>query len=87
VALDVRTPEEFRAGHIRGAINVDYRAADFVERISRLNPDVRYVLYCRSGRRSAGALGVLEDAGVDRVDHMTAGILGWRSADLPLVTE
>jgi rhodanese-related sulfurtransferase len=87
VALDVRTPAEFKAGHIRGAVNVDYRAADFARKVSRLDPQVRYVLHCRSGRRSTGALPILEAAGIGKIEHMTTGIIGWRAAGLPLVTE
>jgi rhodanese-related sulfurtransferase len=87
VALDVRTPAEFKAGHIRGAVNVDYQGADFAKKVALLDKTTRYVLHCRSGRRSTGALPILEAAGIDKIEHMTAGIIGWRAAGLPLVTE
>lgn len=87
VALDVRTAGEFKAGHIRGAINVDYQAGDFAERIAQLDKNTRYILYCRSGRRSDGALPILKAAGFTGIEHLTTGINGWRAADLPLVTK
>lgn len=84
VALDVRTPAEFAAGRLAGAVNVDYRAADFAKAVAGLDPDTHYVLYCRTGRRSAGALAVLKRAGIEKVDHLATGIRGWRAAGLPL---
>lgn len=56
VILDVRTPEEFVAGHLEGAVNVDVQSADFDARIGELDPDADYVVYCRSGNRSAAAI-------------------------------
>ncbi len=87
IALDVRTPQEFAAGRLAGAVNIDYRAADFASAVARLDPDAQYVLYCRSGRRSAGALAVLRKAGINKVDHLATGILGWRAAGLPVVDD
>lgn len=64
--VDVRTPEEFAAGHVAGAVNVDVQADDFDARIAELPTDAAYVVYCRSGNRSAravermGALGFTE---------------------------
>lgn len=55
VVVDVRTPAEFEAGHVAGAINIDVEAADFDARIGELDKDEGYLVYCRSGRRSAVA--------------------------------
>ncbi len=54
--IDVRTPEEFDAGHLEGAANIDVEADDFADRISELPRDGSYVLYCASGRRATGAV-------------------------------
>lgn len=54
--VDVRTPEEFAAGHVAGAVNVDVQADDFDARIAELPTDGSYVVYCRSGNRSARAV-------------------------------
>ncbi len=50
--IDVRTPEEYEAAHVVGAVNIDVEAPDFGERIAELDPTEPYLLYCRSGRRS-----------------------------------
>ncbi|SHK33881.1 rhodanese-like domain-containing protein [Rhodothermus profundi] len=65
VILDVRTPEEFAQGHLKGARNVNVLAADFRERIQALNldPNAPVYLYCRSGRRSQRAAEILRDMG------------------------
>lgn len=65
--VDVRTPEEFAAGHVEGAINVPHldvesRLAEFGE-----DKDREIVLYCRSGNRSGLAQASLEKLGYSRV--------------------
>jgi len=63
VYLDVRTPEEFAAGHLQGATNIDVQAADFHERVGELDPEGSYVLYCRSGSRAGAAADMMADMG------------------------
>lgn len=52
VLVDVRTPEEFAAGHLEGAVNVPVESPDFPALVATLDPSLEYVVYCRSGRRS-----------------------------------
>ena len=84
IVLDVRTPEEFAEGHIAGAINVDYYAADFRSQLEALDPGANYVLYCRSGNRSAETAQLLNDLEFQAVDEIDGGILAWLDAGLPL---
>ena len=56
IILDVRTPEEFAAGHLDGAVLVDIKDSTFDAKIAALDPSVPYVVYCRSGNRSAQAV-------------------------------
>lgn len=86
VLIDVRTPAEFAEGHIEGATLIDYNASDFRDRVAELDPDATYVIYCRSGNRSAGARAVLEDLGFVDVTDIEGGILAWNAAGLPVVT-
>lgn len=67
VLLDVRTPEEFETGHIAGAINLDIEAPDADARLAELDPDARYVVYCRSGNRSTVAAQRMIDLGITDV--------------------
>lgn len=63
VLLDVRTPEEFATGHLEGAINIDIQSADFDARVSELDPDATYLVYCRSGNRSGQAMSRMQAQG------------------------
>ena len=83
--IDVRTPEEYADGHIENAVNIDFRADDFEDRISELDKDKTYVIYCRSGVRSAGALDVMEQLGFNEAYNVLEGIIGWTDAGFPVV--
>lgn len=80
VILDIRTPEEFAAGHIAGAINIDYYAGDFEARLGELATDVPYVMYCNSGNRSANTLPLMDSLGFAEVYELDGGIQAWFSA-------
>jgi rhodanese-related sulfurtransferase len=64
--VDVRTPGEFAAGHIPGAVNIPVQALD--ARLGELQPtDAAVVVYCRSGHRSGNASRMLKSAGFKAV--------------------
>jgi rhodanese-related sulfurtransferase len=85
LVLDVRTAAEFDEGHIPGAVNIPFDAIG--ERIAELGPaDERdVVVYCRSGRRSAIALGALKMAGFSRLFHLDGDYLRWSEEGRPLI--
>ncbi len=83
--LDVRTPDEFNAGHIEGAENIDFKSPDFVEKISNLAKDKHYVVYCGSGKRSGKATAKMEELGFTRITDVDGGTTAWSAANLPLV--
>lgn len=83
VILDIRTPEEFAAGHIAGAINIDYYASDFEQRLGVLDLDVPYVMYCNSGNRSSNTLPLMDSIGFSEVYELDGGIQAWLGAGLP----
>ncbi len=67
--LDVRSPEEFSAGHIQDARNIPVE--DLLARLHELGPKDRPVaVYCRSGRRSAFATRLLGACGFAQVDDL-----------------
>jgi len=69
--VDVRTREEFAAGHLPNAVNVPVQELD--ERLGELGPRERpLVVYCRSGNRSARAAGTLARAGFTAVHNLGA---------------
>jgi phage shock protein E len=87
VLLDVRTPEEFAAGHIAGAVNIPHD--QLANRASELPQDrnAEIAVYCRSGRRSALALDWLGTQGYQRLLHVDGDFLGWQAAGRPVATE
>lgn len=84
VLVDVRTPEEFATGHIKGAKLIDFHAPDFQTRLSTLPRDGEILLYCRSGNRSGQALSVMKDMGFTDARHVAGGINAWRVQGLPV---
>jgi len=85
VLLDVRTPEEFAEGHIEGAVMVDFYREDFAAQLAGLDPDVPYLVYCRSGNRSGQTLGIMEELGFSSAVDIGGGVVAWDGAGLPLV--
>jgi len=84
VILDVRTPEEFAAGHVPGARNVPHDQV--TARLADLSPlrGKQVVLYCRSGRRSALAADALRQAGFSRLLHLQGDYLAWEADKRPI---
>ena len=69
VLLDVRSPEEFAAGHLQGAVNIPHDR--IAEEIAAAVPDksVQVILYCRSGRRADTALKTMQAMGYENVSN------------------
>lgn len=84
VVLDVRTAEEFAAGHVPGAVNLDVTAPDFAEKAALLEKDRRYLVHCASGGRSRRAVPILQEQGISRIFHLTDGFAGWTEAGGPV---
>lgn len=78
VLLDVRTDNEFNSGHIQDAKNVNYFASNFRQKIKEMNQDKTYLVYCRSGGRSAKACNILCQEGMTKVYNLSGGILAWK---------
>ena len=84
VVLDVRTAAEFAEGHIQRAILIDQGQSDFVEKAKATLPtDKKIAVYCRSGRRSANAAGILANIGYQCV-NLKGGIIAWQEANMPV---
>lgn len=77
VIIDVRTPEEFFAGHIPNSILVDIYNPNFQNKIKELDKSKNYYIYCRSGQRSYHAGNFMLQIGFEKVHHLEEGILSW----------
>jgi molybdopterin/thiamine biosynthesis adenylyltransferase/rhodanese-related sulfurtransferase len=85
--LDVREKEEFRDGHLEGALALP---RGFLEmRVEEAVPDkgTPIIAYCGSGTRSLIAARTLKEMGYDNVVSMTGGFSAWKNAGLPFTTD
>ena len=80
--LDVRTPTEYAQGHIAGAVNVDFNAADFADQVAQLDKNTSYIVHCRSGKRSSNSLPILKEQGFTAIYHLNKGFNAWKDAGM-----
>ncbi|MFD0976051.1 rhodanese-like domain-containing protein [Salinimicrobium gaetbulicola] len=78
--VDVRTAEEYKEGHIKGAKNIDFFADDFLKQFRSFDKEEPLYLYCRSGNRSAKASKQLSDAGFKNIIDLKGGYKAWKAA-------
>jgi rhodanese-related sulfurtransferase len=83
VLVDIRTPAEFAAGHLRDAKNIPL--ADFGTRIGELDKSKgkSIVVVCQTGARADKAAGLLQKAGFADVVALEGGQVAWLAANLP----
>lgn len=77
VLLDVRTKDEYEAGHLAGALNIDFYDHNFETHIDELDKRMKYLVYCRSGNRSRQAMFLMRDLGFEEVYNLAGGIISW----------
>jgi phage shock protein E len=85
IILDVRTPEEFNAGHIANAININVADSKFSSEVSKLDKNATVAVYCRSANRSAVATKEMAELGFTDMYDMQGGIIDWEAAGGPVV--
>jgi rhodanese-related sulfurtransferase len=84
VILDVRTPGEFSAGHIAGAVNLDYNAPDFQEKAAALDKSKTYLVHCAVGGRSVRACEKLSHLDFPNLYNLPGGFKAWAKAGKPV---
>jgi rhodanese-related sulfurtransferase len=78
IIVDVRTPGEVSEGVIEGAsMFIDYNGGNFESEIAKLDKSKTYIVYCRSGARSANASGMMVNNGFQHIYNLEGGIMGW----------
>ena len=85
VLVDVRKPEELPEGVIAGAINLDFTDSAFTTKISELDKEKTYFVYCKSGKRSADAVKQMEEAGFEHIYTLEGGLKNWVDQGLETV--
>jgi phage shock protein E len=88
IVLDVRSPEEFQEGHIKGAVNVNIADDDFEKKVKALDQTKPVLVHCEAGGRSARALDELEGkVKFPQMYHLKSGFRGWKNARKPIVVQ
>ncbi len=85
VILDLRREDEFDEAHIPGAVNMDFYSYDFETRLDQLDREAPYIIYCRTGNRSAEARLLMQELGFMEVYEIDGGIVSWADSGLPLI--
>ncbi|MCA0428746.1 MAG: rhodanese-like domain-containing protein [Bacteroidetes bacterium] len=85
VVIDVRTAQEFQSGHIKNAINLDFYAPDFTNKLKKLDKKAQVLIYCRSGNRSGQALQLMQSIGFSNFADLAGGTASWLASGKTLV--
>ena len=76
--VDVRTPVEFKSGHISKAKNIDFfQRSSFKTKLEKLNKTQPLYLYCHSGSRSKKAAGIAESLGFEEIYDLKGGFINF----------
>lgn len=78
--VDVRTPEEYAAGHLEGAQLMDFYDSNFAAQLGKLDKTKPVAVYCAAGGRSGSAAEQLTKMGFKQVYDLAGGMRAWRSA-------
>jgi hydroxyacylglutathione hydrolase len=85
LVVDTRPLEPFAAGHLPGAVEIEFNLADLADRAALLLPaGTEVVVHAEPERTVAASVGLLEDAGLKVLGHLEGGLQAWRSAGYPV---
>lgn len=76
--LDVRTPQEYRQGGLKGSVNININDGAFIQKINTLNKEGVYLVYCKGGSRSKKACAKMIELGFKNVFNLKGGLARWR---------
>jgi phage shock protein E len=82
--IDVRSPGEYKAGHIPGSVNMDLRTPVFFDSLRSMDKGKNYIIYCQAGIRSKRALEAMSRLGFKEACEIKGGINQWRTEGLPI---
>lgn len=85
ILVDVRTSSEVEKGYIKGAVFMDFYAADFKQQIKTLDKNTPIFIYCAAGGRSLDAMNILLANGYKKVYDLEGGIIDWKINNLPWI--
>lgn len=83
--IDIRTPGEYKSGHIEGAININLFDNDFLNQLSKYDKEQPIFIYCRSGNRTSTASKKMTNFGFKLVYDLKGGIKNWSRSNNKIV--
>jgi len=87
--IDIRTPQEYKSGHIKNAILIDFYDPNFAQNVEKagLDKNKPIYIYCRSGHRSGNSIKIFQKLGFKHIVNLGYGINEWKHLQLPLVKD
>jgi rhodanese-related sulfurtransferase len=85
--VDVRTPEEFAKGHLKGAVNINFKKRTFPDFINAIDKNKPVLIYCRSANRSGKAALIMQSLGFKEVQDLDKGFKAWVAEKMEVVAE
>lgn len=88
IILDVRTPEEYMAGHIEGALNINIADENFSEQAAKLDQSKTYIVHCAANvenGRTAKSLTIMQELGFNNLMNLEGGIVAWEKSGQPMI--
>lgn len=82
--IDVRTPDEFKEGHIKGAKNIDIHDPAFEKQLAGFDKSKPYLVHCQAGGRSTTSLKTFKKLGFTDIYHLNEGFGAWQDAGKPV---
>ena len=86
IVIDVGTPENFAAGHLAGAVNINWQGEEFMQAVGVLDKAAHYVVYCRSGNLAGQALDMMTSMGFTNVQNLGSVDEAAKTTGLAVVT-
>ena len=85
--VDVRTPKEYAEGHLKGAVNVDFKSRTFPDYINVIDKNKPVAVYCHTANRSGKAALIMQSLGFKKIYDLDGGIKAWKAANMPVTTD
>ena len=86
--IDVRTPAEYKSGHIHGATNIDFNQFENMKiTFDTLDRNQPMLIYCAAGGRSSKTRVLMKEMGFKQIYELSSGISGWKAAGKALSIE
>ena len=84
IIVDVRTPKEYRNGHMKNAVNVSYFGTTFTDSIKKIDRSKTIYMYCQTQHRSPLASKEMKKLGFVKIIDLSGGFMKWENNQMPI---